>query len=899
MDTRGSQCPDAFPPSKREAQGATPSGTAGETDPHVTMTSAELLGDSHGSTTGSLIDNGRFSPGTLLGARYRIVELLGRGGMGEVYRVDDLKLGQPISLKFLNISLAQDAAGLNTLYQEARTARLVGHQNVCRVFDVGEFDGVPFISMEYVDGENLKSLLSRIGRVPHDKALEIARQLCRGLHAIHEQGLLHRDLKPTNVMIDGRGRARITDFGLAAAARDLAGSSNRAGTPAYMAPEQIAGRAVTTRSDLYSLGLILYELFTGKRVFSGQSWADFSRLHQGEEPTPPSALVADVDPAVERVILQCLEKDPSRRPVSAMAVLGALSGGDALAAVLAAGETPTPEMVAAARTDEGFTAPVALGALAAIVAVVLLIAGLNDAYSPLRHAKLNVPPAVLEDRARDIVRQLGYPGEPAGRKSGLRINVESALYVQSHDTRVDRWQRIGEGRVPVLGFWYRQSETPLIPANPESRVDWADPPPTQPGMIGVATDVSGALRQFYAVPTDYDPNGPPGARATKWDDVFRLARLDATQFEPAEPAWTPVVYCTERQAWVESPAEPNTPALRVEAGAYGGRINFVTISGPWSRPFGGARDETPVVALLSGTIILIAIGAGLVLAVHNLRQGRGDRRGGLRVTGVLLALGLADWAIGADHAGGFAHLVPALVSALGRPFFFAGMFWLMYMALEPTVRRRWPHRLVGWTRAVQGRWRDPLVGRDALIGVAFGCAWALLSTLYQTAPIWFGVAPPTNAPMLMAVRRLPLDCVVQTLLAVPVYAIFNALFAVFIPLIFYLVVRREWIAAGLSFVLWTVLLSLDAGAPSILAVVQGAAGALVVTFVALRFGLLAVAVSFMTMFLLQLVSITVDWSLWYAQAVSLATFAVLVLAAASAYVSLGGRPVLKGSLLDA
>src|SRR6185503_10346091 len=150
-----------------------------------------------------------------LAGRYRIVALAGRGGMGEVYRAEDLTLGQPVALKFLPPDVARDPDRLARFHQEVRVARQVSHPSVCRVYDIGEADGQHFLSMEYVDGEDLASLMRRIGRLPSSKALELARQLCAGLAAAHDRGVLHRDLKPANVMIDGRGRVRIADFGLA------------------------------------------------------------------------------------------------------------------------------------------------------------------------------------------------------------------------------------------------------------------------------------------------------------------------------------------------------------------------------------------------------------------------------------------------------------------------------------------------------------------------------------------------------------------------------------------------------------------------------------------------------------------------------------------------------------
>ena len=167
----------------------------------------------------------------MLAGRYRMVGLLGRGGMGEVYRADDLKLGQPVALKFLPTDVERDSDRLERFLTEVRLSLKVTHPNVCRAFDIAQADGRHFLSMEYVDGEDLASLLRRIGRLPEDKATEIARQICAGLAAAHDEGVLHRDLKPANVMIDGRGRAKITDFGIAGATAGIVGAEARAGTP--------------------------------------------------------------------------------------------------------------------------------------------------------------------------------------------------------------------------------------------------------------------------------------------------------------------------------------------------------------------------------------------------------------------------------------------------------------------------------------------------------------------------------------------------------------------------------------------------------------------------------------------------------------------------------------------
>ncbi len=275
-------------------------------------------------------DEGRFAPGMLIAERYRIISLLGRGGMGEVFRADDLTLGQTVALKFLPESMI-DRSMLERFRNEVRIARRISHPNVCRVYDIGEANHQVFLSMEYVDGEDLSSLLRRIGRLPRDKALEIARKICAALAAAHDKGVLHRDLKPSNIMLDGRGEVLIMDFGLAGLAHEI--EDVRSGTPAYMAPEQLVGKEVTARSDIYALGLVLYELFTGKPAFEGKTYDEIMRVLRESAPHRPSTLVHDLDPAVEMVIMRCLEEKPEDRPSAALIVSAALPGGEYLIAL--------------------------------------------------------------------------------------------------------------------------------------------------------------------------------------------------------------------------------------------------------------------------------------------------------------------------------------------------------------------------------------------------------------------------------------------------------------------------------------------------------------------------------------------------------------------------------------
>src|SRR5688572_7034892 len=353
----------------------------------------------------------QFAPGTIIADRYRIAGILGTGGMGEVYRADDLKLGQAVALKFLPARLARDPILLARLHDEVRLGRQIAHPNVCRIYDIVDWEGAHFVAMEFVDGEDLSRLLRRIGRLAHDKAVDIARGIAAGLMAAHAKGILHRDLKPANVIVDSHGDSRIMDFGLALAAGEDDGTIS--GTPAYMAPEQLEGAPATVQSDLYALGLVMYELFTGKRAHNARTLPERLRDSSSQIRTP-SEMIRDLDPAVERVILRCLSNDPSQRPRSAREVIESLPGGDPLAAALAAGETPSPRIVAAAGTEGSLSRRAAWSLLGAIAVLFAMIVYVRGERSLGRYAPPMSSPDVLHDRATAILKTHGVPakGEP-------------------------------------------------------------------------------------------------------------------------------------------------------------------------------------------------------------------------------------------------------------------------------------------------------------------------------------------------------------------------------------------------------------------------------------------------------------------------------------------------------
>jgi len=264
--------------------------------------------------------------GTLIAGRYEVIEALGAGGMGEVYRVEDKKVGQDIALKFIRPEIAATDNVIERFRRELKTARMIAHRNVCRMFDLGEDQGTYFITMEYVSGEDLKSFIRRSTQLAAGTAIRIARQVAEGLAEAHRLGVIHRDLKPQNIMIDKEGNAKIMDFGIARTAETVAVTREGAiiGTPEYMPPEQAEGRAVDQRSDLYSLGAVLFEMLTGKLPFEGRTAIDLAIKHKTAAPPDPKIINPHIAAEVSRLVLKCLEKEAPARYQTALELISDL-----------------------------------------------------------------------------------------------------------------------------------------------------------------------------------------------------------------------------------------------------------------------------------------------------------------------------------------------------------------------------------------------------------------------------------------------------------------------------------------------------------------------------------------------------------------------------------------------
>ncbi len=260
-------------------------------------------------------DTGELTRGTVFAGRYQVIEELGKGGMGRVFRVEDTKVNEEVALKVLKPEIASDKKTIDRFQNELKLARKVTHKYVCRMFDLNQENSTHYITMEYVPGENLKSMLKMTKQLSIGTAVNIAKQICEGLNEAHSLGVVHRDLKPSNIMIDKAGDVRIMDFGIARSlqAKGITAAGILVGTPEYISPEQVEGKRADSRSDLYSLGIILYEMVTGRSPFDGDTPLSIAVKHKTETPQDPWRFNSDIPESLSRVILKCLEKDIEKR----------------------------------------------------------------------------------------------------------------------------------------------------------------------------------------------------------------------------------------------------------------------------------------------------------------------------------------------------------------------------------------------------------------------------------------------------------------------------------------------------------------------------------------------------------------------------------------------------------
>jgi serine/threonine-protein kinase len=415
-------------------------------------------------------------------------------------------------------------------------------------------------------------------------------------------------------------------------------------------------------------------------------------------------------------------------------VAAALPGGDPLAVALAAGEMPSPELVAAAGKTDAMPRRFAIPCLLVTLVCLGATVAIHQAGNALIHTPLVLPPDALAVKARGFAQSFGYPRRPADSTLWLEPRSSLTAYLKKLP-QPHRWNDWLASEAPVMAV-YRESLSPLA-AEPDGQVDSQNPPPTAPGMIQVSLDSLGQLRQFSAIPYDFAaaPDNPAAL-----ETVFRAAGLDPAGFTETSPDRLPPAPADQVRAW-KGP-HPKIPAteLRVEVATWKGRVVFANVAFPWSQPASSAPSlsSREIYALLLSAVGILAM---LPFARRNWKRARVDRGGALRIAAASFLLDLIGW-FGDVHAVPTGDMLTFFYRAAGHWLIGAAVLWLMYLALEPAIRARWPHAIVTWNRVLAGRWRDSQVAAHVLIGAAMGCSIWVAASLVD---LWRGASGDLDA----------------------------------------------------------------------------------------------------------------------------------------------------------
>jgi hypothetical protein len=468
--------------------------------------------------------------------------------------------------------------------------------------------------------------------------------------------------------------------------------------------------------------------------------------------------------------------------------------------------------------------------------------------------------AILADRAEQIRQKIGYHDPVGDRASGFSIDGDG-------EKVAIRTNALASIRPTPVQVWYRTSPQPLRPTGPLPYADVDDPPLLLSGMTRTIVDGMGRLVSFESVPPLFDP--PSASTPTPdpdWNEMFALAVLPRDRFAPVAPHWTPPAYADTRAAWEGSLPESPDILLHLEGAAYRGRVTFFSIVPPWTaaaRMASQTRNAAPpwATSIVAFILITIMCGAGFV-ARHNWRSGRGDRQGALRMAAVICVADVARRALLGAHFALVRIDVGFIFIQLALSLFLAAGTWVVYMALEPFVRRYWPDSLISWTRLLSGKLRDPRIGKDVLLGIVTGVAMALVTWGQVIAPTWVG--RPPLAPGWPEMRYL--EGLVQATAAINRYIVlglFSAMILIFIVVVLRVAVRRMWLVMILATGLFTATNLLDYQKTQAVEIVSVIAVRTIMTFAAIRLGLLATIVAFVVVIILQGAPLTADSAKWY------------------------------------
>jgi serine/threonine-protein kinase len=513
---------------------------------------------------------------------------------------------------------------------------------------------------------------------------------------------------------------------------------------------------------------------------------------------------------------------------------------------------------------------------------------------------LEKSPELLQERSRTLLTKFGYTDPPADTAYGLGVDDQYLFYAETNNPS---WLRhLSTSQPATIYFWYRQSPINLIPRTRLSVRAWEyDPPETFPGMATVYLDPKGRLIEFHAVPPQKDEPAAQPAAAPNWSDLFEAAGFNQSDFTSTPSTWVPPFNSDSRAAWEGKLSNETQIPIRIEAAAYRGKPIFFKIKGPWNS-MGILRQAqsnswvgTIIVFVLVGSVLAF-VTVGVLLGRRNLRDGSADRKGGARLATYIFVALMISWVFRTHHYGMGEEL--ALVQ-VGIEFALLPtiLLWLFYLAIEPYMRRWWPHRMVSWSRLLAGDFRDPLIGRDILIGSVFGLAILVLTNLWALTPGWLGHPTAPKSVKLQTLLGLR-ESVGEFFFTGVTLILFLGVSLLFLLLLLHIIFRRrEWLALGVAWLVFTPAAGLGNRYLLINMLYAAVFSALWIA-VATRFGLLALtaALFFITMF--GNFPMTTDFSVWYASSTIFALAAVLILVAYAFYISLAGQKVFKGKLLQ-
>ncbi len=555
--------------------------------------------------------------------------------------------------------------------------------------------------------------------------------------------------------------------------------------------------------------------------------------------------------------------------------------------------------MAAASEREALKPAIALACLLGIFACLAAIPFLISQSAWVAKTPFENSPDALAQKSRDLIQRFGYATKPADSAFKLRYNTDFVQDLDNHGKSVSALSHLDSGQPAPIIFWYRTSPRYLIASSfgDDGDISPDDPSMEISGMVRIEVDAQGRLVGFEAVPPQIDETPASAAKPLDAAVLLSAAGLDPTRFQPVEPKWTPLAICDQRAAWTGTyPDNPNP--LRVEAASWRGKLVYFSLISPWTRPsrmqpVQYTRNEKIGQVIGLSLLCAIVIGACL-LARHNIHLGRADWRSAFKLSGFLFVLTLAGWALSTHHVPALTELVIILMG-LSTSFLSVVLIWVLYVALEPFVRRRWPQTIISWTRILSGRLRDAVVGGHVLVGLLYGLFLSVTIQILQSAK-FHATGVPTHLVILNTVLSVPR--VAGTLLGIFPSSILSTLGVFFLLFLFRLIFRREWLAAAAFVVIITALATFLSSDRVALALPIRLLQYVLTIFVMLRFGLLAFVVGQAVVNIFVLFPITADLSAWYAGSTIFVLVFIAALASFAFHTALAGRQLFGSKLLD-